>query len=94
MRKRDVLLFILVVGIVIMGLNQIGKTNGETQQEIVQQAVERAVIQCYAIEGMYPADINYIKDHYGIQIDESQYVVHYESFGTNIMPNIKVIAKH
>ena len=48
---------------------------------------------CYASEGVYPPDLEYLKDHYGVQIDEERYTVFYERFAQNLMPDITVLEK-
>ncbi len=48
-------------------------------------------MHCYAVEGRYPPDFDYLKKHYGILVDESRYVVHYRMFASNLMPDILVI---
>ena len=35
--------------------------------------------------------IDYLKENYGIQIDEERYTVFYEVQGSNLMPNITVM---
>lgn len=54
------------------------------------KAIQRASLQCYAIEGRYPSSVEYLVDNYGIQIDENRYVVFYEGFASNVMPDITV----
>ena len=56
-------------------------------------AIIRGVVSCYAIEGIYPPDIKYLQDHYGLQIDEDKYFIFYEVYASNIMPNIEVFLK-
>ena len=34
-----------------------------------------------------------MKEHYGIQIDEERYLVRYEIFAENLMPDITVVEK-
>lgn len=46
---------------------------------------------CYAIDGVYPPDLEYLKEHYGIQIDEDRYTVHYIPIAENLMPEITVL---
>ena len=46
---------------------------------------------CYAAEGVYPPTLEYMEEHYGIQIDRQRYTVHYEVFASNIMPDITVL---
>ena len=64
--------------------------NGQIQLE---QAIRKAAVACYAMEGIYPPDLDYIKEYYGIQIDEKRYVVVYDVFAENLMPDITVLKK-
>ena len=57
----------------------------------VAEAVRYASVQCYALEGAYPADVEYLMDHYGVKYDESRFFVHYRPNGANIAPDITVI---
>ena len=50
----------------------------------------RASVQCYAIEGRYPPSLEYLAQHYGIQIDKERYDVFYSGFASNFMPDITV----
>lgn len=58
----------------------------------LEKALRRAVVECYALEGAYPPNIEYMEKYYGIVIDEEQFGVHYEAFADNVMPDFKVIA--
>lgn len=62
-------------------------------QQILLDAVNRDIIHCYAIEGMYPPDTSYIEDHYGLSYDKDKFIIDYEFFGANIMPKVTVITK-
>ena len=57
----------------------------------LEQALRRGCVACYAAEGAYPPDLDYLKDHYGLQIDEERYVVRYTAFAENLMPDITVL---
>jgi len=59
----------------------------------LEQVVRRASAACYAAEGIYPPNLEYLKEHYGLQIDEKRYIVHYEIFASNLMPDITVISR-
>ena len=67
--------------------------NGEEGKKQLEQALQRCAITCYATEGIYPPDVEYMKEHYGIQIDEERYLVNYEVFAENLMPDITVLEK-
>ena len=40
---------------------------------------------------MYPPSVEYLEEHYGIQIDRDKYAVFYEGFASNMVPDITVI---
>ena len=64
------------------------RSEGRAQLE---EAVRRSAVACYAAEGMYPADVSYLEEHYGIQIDKNRYTVIYNVFASNLMPDITVL---
>ena len=57
----------------------------------LEQTLRRGCVACYAAEGVYPPDIAYLQDHYGVQIDTGRYTVHYSVFAENRMPDITVL---
>ena len=50
-------------------------------------------MSCYAAEGSYPQNVQYLADHYGVQIDEKKFVVNYSIIGSNTMPYIEVVPR-
>ena len=48
---------------------------------------------CYAAEGVYPPDLAYLEEHYGVQINEKHFAVYYDAFASNMMPDITVLEK-
>lgn len=87
------LLFVCVFGFLLFGVNVMGgKANNEGAQ-ILEDAVRRASVQCYSIEGIYPPSIEYLVENYGIKIDDGKYTVRYVGFASNLMPDITVIQK-
>ena len=83
------LLFALSLGL----LNYIGTASEDAQIETVKNAVRNAVVTCYAIEGVYPSDVDYLVQNYGLAYDESRFLVSYEAFASNIIPEIRVSVK-
>ena len=57
----------------------------------LEQSLRRGCVACYAAEGVYPPDLDYLKDHYGLQVDEARYTVRYDIFAENLMPDITVL---
>ena len=66
---------------------------GEEGRLQLEESVRRAAVTCYAVEGIYPPDLEYLQEHYGIQVDEKNYYVFYEVFASNMMPDITVVEK-
>ena len=66
---------------------------GEEGRLRLEESVRRAAVTCYAVEGIYPPDLEYLQEHYGIQVDEKNYYVFYEVFASNMMPDITVVEK-
>ena len=58
-----------------------------------EEAVRRSALQCYVVEGVYPPDLAYLQDHYGLQVNTDNYYVVYEAFASNVPPTINVIEK-
>lgn len=67
--------------------------NREEEKLQLEEAIRRGVINCYAAEGAYPPDFAYIKEKYGIVVDESRYLVVYDVFAENLMPDITVLER-
>lgn len=87
------LLFAVVLCAVLVGVDRLTASSTEEGVRATRQAIERAAVLCYASEGFYPPDLAYIERNYGLQIDYTNYVVRYEVFASNVMPNITVVVR-
>jgi len=88
-----VLFTIAVMGMIIYGLGRTEESSRAEAVRILEDSIRRAVVMSYAVEGRYPDSIAYIESHYGVHIDRSKYVVHYDIFASNLMPDIMVIER-
>ncbi len=86
-----VLIFIAVLAIVLSGLSNTSKTVDKEGLRVAREAVLRAAVCCYSIEGSYPDSYEYLRDNYGLSINEERYHVFYDVFASNIMPDITVV---
>ena len=85
--------FILVIlAIILWATNMTVKANAE-QAKVQEEAIRKAAVTCYAIEGRYPESLKYVKDNYNVIVDEEDFVINYEVFASNIMPSIDVKVK-
>lgn len=67
-------------------------TTAQDQQRLLE-AIKKAAVTCYSVEGFYPYDLSYLIENYGVYIDERHYQVHYEYSGSNLIPDIRVFEK-
>jgi len=77
----------------VSALTQVDQQSEQEQVKILTDAVFRATLTCYAIEGRYPPSAEYLKTHYGIVYNEDQYIVTLDSFASNVLPTIYVLVR-
>ena len=78
----------------LAGLSGISESQSEEGRQQLEEAIHRAAVSCYAAEGFYPPNIDYLTEYYGLQIDNSRYTVDYVVFAENLMPDITVLEKN
>ena len=63
------------------------------QTKANMKAVLEAAVQCYAVEGRYPESLDRLEREYGVQINHDRYIVTYDVFATNQLPDVQVLQK-
>lgn len=81
-----------LVGVFMQGILSMSRRMDREGEETLRNAIARACVQCYAIEGRYPPSVQYLEENYGIRIDRERFYVFYEGLASNIMPDITVIS--
>ncbi|MDR0273269.1 MAG: hypothetical protein LBI27_08145 [Clostridiales bacterium] len=81
---------VIVFGAFFAGLNQADRASGAEGVRLLEEAILRAAVHSYATAGYFPESVDYIVENYGIYIDGTRYVVHYDVFAANILPVIRV----
>ena len=74
-------------------VNSLDSGRDEEALHQLEEALHRGCVACYATEGVYPPDVEYLKDRYGVQVDEEKYKVDYQVFAKNLMPSITVLER-
>ena len=97
--KRDfkiisVLILIMPIVYFYMAVDNAHKKSDEEGHRILSDAIIRSAVQCYAIEGFYPPDIEYLENNYGLLVDHDKYFVSYRVFASNIIPEVDVFIKN
>jgi len=86
--------FIALLSLAIPAADHLKQGNLEERRVRTEEAIQRALNLCYAQEGFYPAQLDYLIDHYGIQISADQYFVYYKTIGANIRPDVSVYERN
>ena len=84
-------LFLVILVAFLFGVSKASAGSVDEQRKVLEDAIDRAVIQCYVTEGRYPESFEYLQENYGIIYDDSQFRVDYTIFGSNMKPNITII---
>ena len=89
----SLLLFPTVLLIMLYGFQSAVENSAEEYLRLTEETLRRAVVSCYALEGRYPPDVAYLQEQYGLQLNDEKYIVHYEIFAENIMPDITILER-
>lgn len=92
--RRLVLSLLIFGAVVLLAVSMIGQVGGQVDREQaarLEEALRKAAVTCYAVEGRYPATLDYLTEHYGVVIDPERFLVQYEIYAPNMMPDIQVV---
>ncbi len=90
---KGLLLPVAAVAILLFfatALNNLSSGRKQESQSQLELAVRRACVACYAAEGVYPPSLEYLQEHYGVQV-APEYIVRYMVIAENLMPDITVL---
>ena len=85
--------FLAAVLWLVTAVSDLASGQDEEALQQLEESLRRSAVACYAAEGVYPPDLDYLEEHYGVQIDEKRFVVYYDAFASNMMPDITVLEK-
>lgn len=97
-KKWPALLFVVAVVLIAVCvwhfvLPASGRNMDEESVKAMKAAIERCALQCYVVEGAYPPSLDYLKENYGLQMNEKEFYVSYDIFASNIPPAVRVISR-
>lgn len=72
-------------------LSNLDSGQSAEEKERLEEALSRAAVACYALEGAYPPDLEYLIENYNVQINTDRFTVKYELYASNLMPDITVL---
>ena len=86
-----VLLIVLVAALLIVW--KPGRDLGDESAAAIREAIRRSALQCYAVEGVYPPNLQYLQDNYGLEVNTEDFYVTYDAFASNLPPTVLVTSK-
>ena len=87
------IIFVILFVLFFIGVSNVGETSVAKQQEGLESALSRCIIQCYALEGKYPDSLEYMEEHYGLNYNEELFFVDYAPYASNIYPEVTIIRR-
>lgn len=89
----NMIVIAIMLSIIVVGTIRYDANNQALTTETIEHTIEKYMITCYATEGSYPPNLEYLQDHYGLILDEARYRYDYEVFASNVLPSITVFER-
>jgi len=89
-----ILLPLVVLGVLLCflsGISNISRGHSAEDKLRLEEVLRQAAVSCYATEGFYPPNLEYLEEHYGVRINGQNFTVRYTAVADNIMPDITVL---
>ena len=80
----------LVIVALLIGFRQADESSRAESIRLLEETILRVAVHSYAVNGHFPESIAYITENYNVYIDKTRFVVHYEVFAANLLPDIRV----
>jgi hypothetical protein len=94
---RNLMLSLFLFGLIFFIFHYaVGSVSSRTMNEekaILEEALNRSITHCYAIEGRYPESLDYLKNNYGLTYNEDLFYVDYQPLGSDLLPDITIIVR-
>ena len=87
-----VLFAAMLAWFIIASTNAASSTDAK-ELSALKTNIENGITMCYAVEGAYPASIEYLCEHYGLIYDRDKFFVDYERFASNVRPTVTVLER-
>ncbi|MDE7363128.1 MAG: hypothetical protein K2N38_14490 [Oscillospiraceae bacterium] len=86
-------LFAAMIVWFLLAMRSADSSTKQRELSALKATVENGVTMCYAIEGAYPENVEYLMNNYGLVYDKDKYIVDYDCFADNIRPTVNVIER-
>lgn len=91
--KLIIVLFIVALALCVAAYFGVQHAIREQSAQSMRAAIVESALQCYAIEGAFPKSMSYLEDHYGLVVNDTDYLVTYECYADNVAPSVVVVPR-
>lgn len=88
-----IVIFTVMLTWFVLAISNAGESTSRNELAAVRSTVENGITMCYAIEGAYPENLEYLVENYGVIYDSQKYIVYYDRFAANIRPTVSVLER-
>ncbi|MEG0842380.1 MAG: hypothetical protein RSF69_07585 [Erysipelotrichaceae bacterium] len=88
-----IVFFVMILVVIVQGFQTSDTAEQAKEYKQVEAVIQKSISECYAMEGRYPKDFEYLKKHYQIHINSKRYKVYYQYQGENMIPIVDIIEK-
>ena len=74
-----------------LGIQSLSVDTDRRQRDSLEEALNRSITYCYAVEGAYPESLEYLTKHYGLTYDHDRFFVDYHVSGANLYPDVTIL---
>ena len=74
-----------------LGIQSLSADTDRRQRDSLEEALNRSITYCYAVEGAYPESLEYLTKHYGLTYDHDRFFVDYHVSGANLYPDVTIL---
>lgn len=86
-------LCVALLSLLILAVYKFNELSIEQDRQLTYAAIRKATVQCYADEGRYPTELDYLIENYNLNIDTETFSVSYDCAAANVSPNISVFRR-
>ena len=93
---KPLLLLLLVLAAAALIWSFAGGSREKLNEEsctAIREAIRRSALQCFVVEGVYPPNLTYLEENYGLQVNTEDFYITYDAFASNLPPDIKVTTR-
>ena len=88
-----ILIIIICAAVLFLAFRDSGRDLSDESAMAIRDAVRKGALQCYVVEGVYPPDLEYLENNYGLKINTDDFYVTYDAFASNLPPEVIVTPK-